>query len=286
MNGKEHMYWSLASYSVIMFIYSTVMDFKDLKWIWYVVMIFLVVCSILLNDYANYIYSSIKRINKDLEGEIRVELSKKERKKMNTTKMVSYGLLFLTMTYAGIVAMPASGSSLFILLGYMTAYFGGVFPDFDSSISVTYHRHPSIHSGIFPLVIGMLAIFICPVASFSLMIPYAGFLIGVTSHLIADNLKSNATLADVFVGLANEKGAPGDIRQIREDRERAWLFLHYAFLIVTILLMFMRKDGVAFMNFPDVWTSGVVNITLVPGILLGFTGIYYLVTIIAFQCWK
>ncbi|MFX0099274.1 MAG: hypothetical protein ACFFCS_06795 [Candidatus Hodarchaeota archaeon] len=285
MKGREHLIWALMAYSLAIFFYSVVLDFRNLKWIWYLLFIIQLFLSIVFNDYANLINTRNEIQNKNRKkGSPRIKLTDKEKWMIDFCRIMTYILLVLTMTFTGVFSMPMADTSLTLMLGYMTAFFGGAFPDFDSFINIKFHRDPFTHSGILAVSVCVTALLICPYSYISVLIPFIGFLLGVTSHLVADNLKSDATLADALFGLFKEKGAPGDIRKIVENRERHWLGYHYISCLFLAILMLMRIAAAGIMN----WKSLPEKTLNSPGglFLLGFWGLYLILSGIFYLAWK
>ncbi|MHA1699096.1 MAG: hypothetical protein ACTSWN_09685 [Promethearchaeota archaeon] len=87
-----------------------------------------------------------------------------------TSRCGSYTLLVGTMLFTGIFSMSMSSSSLYLILGYVTAFFGGTFPDVDLMLSIKIHHHPITHSALIPMAIASLALFICPLSIRSLFL--------------------------------------------------------------------------------------------------------------------
>ncbi|MHA1368988.1 MAG: hypothetical protein ACTSWN_09690 [Promethearchaeota archaeon] len=57
MNGREHIFWTLNTYSLAIFLNSAIHQFQKVNWIWDVTLFILLLVSILLNDFANYLGS-------------------------------------------------------------------------------------------------------------------------------------------------------------------------------------------------------------------------------------
>ncbi len=288
MNKREHFFWSLTFYSLSIFLYSVILDFRDLSTRWYIILFIIVLFSILFNDWANFLISRMKSINKKRgENVNKIKLTDDDKRRILKLRISAYTLLFFTVVFTGVASMPMTDSSISLIVGYMTAISGGSFPDLDTIPHDTkYHRNPFTHSGMFVVPIGLISTLILPVIFLKVLtIPILAYMIGVTSHLVCDNFNSNGTLSDAFVGLLTIKGAPGDIRGIRTNRERQWLLYHYAFLIFFILLGFMRMDLRGFMDYDPIWNGSTIILSPIPIIIFIITGMYLLVGYLLYRAW-
>jgi VanZ family protein len=271
MNGREHLFWGLMAYSICLFVFTLAFDYKDAGWMTYAAVLACICFSCLFNEFANILVSRVKRINRERNKErgikvkddtgmlnesekklvekarnedesgAKASLSSSEGKMLNVFHAFAYFFLGLLIVLATYTAMAASDIPGFIIAGYLCTMGGAWLPDLDKTVvDIRYHRNPFTHSSFIVLAIGAYAVIAIPDIFVSLMLCFIGLLVGNAAHLLCDNIESEGSLADIFSDFKNWKECPGDIRIIREDRERAWLNMHAFFLIVMIVIMFAR----------------------------------------------
>lgn len=286
MEGREHLFWALMFYSLSIFTCTVALDFRDLNWKWYVVLLVLLFCSIALNEGGNFVKSHNKKLNKNRGKDVpEIKMSREDRLLMNCSWALSYLFLLFTMAFTGIASMPMAGSSLFLVFGYIMAIGGGMMPDFDTMI-LHRHRNPVTHSGLFPVSIGCLVLLICPVAFLDLCILSAGFLLGYGSHLICDNINSGSTFADAITGLITSKSSPGNIINIMSCRERQWLAAGWIPAMVLVVLTFLRSGEIWFMDYIPIWDGTSFIMSPIPWIVVSFWIGHAIVTVACYARWR
>jgi hypothetical protein len=292
MHAREHMYWSFVMYSIVMYIYTSIIGVRDLDWGWHAILLVLLVISVVLNDLSNVIYSRLKKINanrstgEDGKKVKKQKATRKERLTSISLRLSSYSFLFLVTAFTSYVAMPITDTSIIIVVGYMTALCGAWVPDFDTMLAdISFHRHPLTHSAMFYTPVALWAILVCPVQFTWVLIAIVAFLIGGASHMLCDQFKSGETLDDAFFGFFTFKTSPGNIREIRSDRERHWLFIQLGFFVFWILISWFRVNLSSFMTYVPVWDGTTVTMSTVPTILISIAGAYYGFMLMLFLAW-
>lgn len=260
MNGREHVFWAVAIFSTITLANTAIIDYGVLKWYLYVVMAFLVLISIFLNDVANT-FSSLEKGAKSKD-----KVPTKHRKLhviSLSMRMGAYFIILGTAGFSSILSMPSVPSFLFVLIGYTCAIAGACLPDYDAFIEIKYHRDPFTHSALIPVITGTWAILVCPVLYLPLMIPVSGFLVGYATHLFADHFPSSSTFIDGISAWRKKASAPGNIRHIKKSRQASWLLLNYAMIIPVIIFALGRMPMAGFLDFIPAWNG--TSIMLEPG---------------------
>lgn len=289
MQGREHFFWSLSAYSVSIFAFTVVTGARDLNWKWYLILFMLLFVSMVLNELGNWIKSHNKKLNKNRgKGVDKIPITRLQRNEKMLLHLWAYFILLVTMIYTGIVSMPASGgSSLFLLIGYMTAVFGGEFPDKDFYLfRAGGHRNPVTHSGMIFMSIGVIAILVCPIEFLPLMFPVSSLLLGSATHLICDQFKSNQMLSDAFAGIVKFKSSPGDIRGIKSDKERQWLAYHSVWLLSFSVIALLRIGRYWFMDYMPIWNGTNILMSPVPWMMVASLLVYYVVSMIMIATWR
>jgi succinate dehydrogenase/fumarate reductase cytochrome b subunit len=289
MNGREHLYWALMSFSISIFAFTIIFNYRDVGLIIYVALLVFIIISAILNEIANFIVSRVKKINRARnkeEGGKEIKIEPGESKNVNYLRAASYlflGFLIILVIY---VAIPASDIPAFIIAGYGGAFWGAFLPDLDKTIvDIRYHRNPVTHSGMIVFAIGIYALLAIPDEYISLMLFFIGLVMGTAAHVFCDNIESEGTLADVFTGF-KWKECPGDIRMIREEYERSWLFFHGISLVILIVLMFFKFNLEPFMAYPVIWDGTSFVTTPVSDAILGFAIVYYVASFAMFIGWS
>ena len=286
MNGREHVFWSIAVFSTITFVNTAVLDYLDLRWYWYVLLAILMIASFILNDASNALAMIYKASRKEAGTDVVVPGKKTKKRLVLATRAAAYFIILGTAGYSSIVSMPSVPTFLFVIVGYLAAVAGGIFPDFDVYVGIQYHRDPFMHSSLIPVVAGTWAILVCPIIYLPLMIPVSGFLAGYTTHLFADHFPSNSTFADGISRWIKKQKAPGNIRHVKSNKQNAWLFVNYVMIIPVIFFALGRMNLDGFLKFTPVWNGISIIIELTSAFLICYVIACLIIVLAMAMAWR
>jgi hypothetical protein len=222
----------------------------------------------------------------------KAKLSPLESKVVSRLRILSFAFLCLIIFFVCYTSIPAVQDPSDLFIAYSMCAFGGRFPDFDRDVpdSMEFHRNPVTHSGMYGVPAGMIAIIMIAndFISTSKVLFFIAFIVGIASHLIADNVESESSLLDILRAIKNREKCPGDIRHICEVRERHWLWLHTFSLIAMLALLFSRYEMVPFTTSFLSYDNYTYDFTMTvqAWMLLGFVIIYHVISVIAFIAWN
>ena len=302
MKSREHVFWALMAFAVSMFIFSISFDYKHVGALTWLGLFVPIVLSILANEIANMIEfkrTEDERVRKsksvDDQREKTDPVIKSQRSLAGTVesrcRILTYIFLGLVLVVCTYVAVPSTDNPAFLVAAYLCTVTGGTFPDFlDSTIPGTmeFHRDPGTHSAIFAGALGIGMMVIIPHDYVSLNLLFIAFVMGNMTHLVADNVESDSTLADLIKRPMKWIESPGDIRHIRENRERDWLLLQAIFSAVVLFFQFTRYQVYAWMDEIMVYDfdTGSFSFSTISLVVLGITGACYLAAVIAYIAWR
>jgi hypothetical protein len=282
-------------------IFTVALDYRHIG-IWsYIAIIGLLVISSIFNEIGNVFFERDEQQKRRSKGTTKAKKTVNEngpvelpstQKIQGMCRIASYIFLGVFVSLCFWVASPASDHPLFIATGIGGSFIGQLVPDLDKYIvdgDMRYHRNAITHSGLTVSFIVLIALLTIPDEYVSLDLFFIGLVLGVASHLFADNVESKSTLSQLFVDRARWKECPGDIRGIREDRERAWIDMHGAVMVLTAILLFARFQLASAMSYPIFWDGWeLVFVPLVPTslFLVVFTIVYYILSIVLRIAWS
>jgi len=295
---REHLYWSLIAFSLSMVIFTAIFDYRHVGLLSYVFMIGVFVMSIIPNEYANALYDREQKARKESEHKKRAKDDVVEQTVVRSTsktqvvcRLITYSLLAVLVTFCFWVSSPATDNPFFLVAGIIGAAFGQHIPDLDNDVvdDMRFHRNPITHSGIPIAIIVLLALLMIPDDYVSLQLLMIGIALGVASHLFADHVETHSTLVELLIQRPKWSQCPGDIRHIREDRQRDWLTFHGFILIFYVILLFARFQLAAVMEYPifmDGDNFAIVPFTDMSFFIVAFTIVYYLLSLVFLVAWR
>ncbi len=291
MNGREHMFWSLVAFSLGMFIFTNFMNYRNATQLVYILMIALLAFVILNNEYGNALVEKAEKAKRNKE-DLDEHKKSKDAKRIVVTRLSAWFWLCVFIAFGAWFSAPSTDNPFFLVAGYVGAFFGGREPDLDKDIvdgDMRFHRNPITHSGIIVMPIAIFGLLTLEDDYISLLLVAIGIMLGVASHLFADNIESNSTFSQVFIDFQHFKQCPGDIRHVRENRQRAWLNFHGIALVFITILLFARFQLAPLMEYPIFWDGwNYVGTALVPmtEFILVFALVYYIASFLMLVAWR
>jgi hypothetical protein len=305
MQGREHCYWALMAFSIFIFAFSVQQGYYDPGNFTWFALVATISASMIFNEIANTVSLRKKRddaSNKKKSSDDQLDKDDPNYKALRSQtnlletvlRVITYitlGLVIIVSVYVGI---KGADHAYYVVFAYFCTAFGAIFPDFlDSTIpgDMRFHRDPWTHSTAIASLVAAGCLLTVDYYYVSLNLFAIAFLLGNTAHLLCDNFESGGTFSDAFVNPIKWRECPGDIRKIREDRERAWLNSQAFMAFVLIAFLSIRygmasaDDGImAEIVIYDVETS-TFSFSTVAIIVLSIIGACYLFTIVSFVAW-
>jgi uncharacterized Tic20 family protein len=138
MNGREHMFWSLAAFSIAMFVFTDVMNYRNASQLNYIAVIVIFVLMIIVNELGNISVEKIKKMERKKE-----QIDDQKKSEMNLyiviTRIFAYLLLGAFVVFTAWFSAPSTDNPFFLVAGYAGAFLGGRIPDFDKDVTDGYH---------------------------------------------------------------------------------------------------------------------------------------------------
>lgn len=294
MNGREHMYWSVVFFSIGMFVFSRALDYSDVGLPVYLLVAIILAITLICNEWGNSIDEKLAKTKRE-KGETTAEIvmSKEDATRVIRLRLTTYAFLLAFVACCVYVAAPATDNPYFLVAGYAGAFLGGRMPDFDKDIvddDMRFHRNPITHSGILVMPLAILALLTVEKTFVSLDLVAIGLMLGVASHCFADNFETKSTLMQIIVDFEHFKKCPGDIRHIKETRQRTWINFHGVILLFTAILLYFRFELISLMpEDPISWngaTYTVSTITPMAMFIIGFAIVYYILSFVFLVAWR
>ena len=291
---REHLYWSMVSFSLGISVFSVALDYRNIGAWSYLVMACTFGLSAIFNEMGNVIDEKNEKIKRDLkirDSNLPKNPDVKEHSGSRKYRLVAYLFLSAFCVYCFWIGTPASDHPLFIAAGYGGAFIGAFAPDLDKvpAEDMKYHRNPVSHSSIVTCSIATFALLTLPDYYISLDLFVIGIVLGNSSHLFADNFESKATLSQLFVDKARWGECPGDIRVIKEDKERAWINIHGAAGVFFTLLLYARFQLAQLMAYPlfwDGWEVVAAPLNTVSATIVSIFIAYVALSFVALHAWR
>ncbi|HME51278.1 MAG TPA: metal-dependent hydrolase [Candidatus Lokiarchaeia archaeon] len=288
------MYWSVVYFSIGMFIFSRALDYSNVGIPVYLFLAIILGITLICNEWGNSIDEKLAKTKRE-KGETTTEivLSKEDATRVIRLRLTTYAFLLVFVACCVYVAAPATDNPYFLVAGYAGAFLGGRMPDFDKDIvddDMRFHRNPITHSGILVMPLAVLALLTVEKTFVSLDLVAIGLMLGVASHCLADNFETKSTLIQIIVDFEHFKKCPGDIRHIKETRQRAWINFHGVILLFTAILLYLRFELVSYMTAdPVTWNGASYTVNLITPMtmfIIFFAIVYYVLSFVFLVAWR
>ncbi|MFX0073278.1 MAG: hypothetical protein ACFFAO_19535 [Candidatus Hermodarchaeota archaeon] len=288
MKGYAHYIWSASSYVVVMLIITLIL-FPKGEFLLLVLGFIFTICAIALQTRS----SKKERGYKAIKG--KDENIKKLKKKMRIRYLAirETSLILLLIALGLLTAIHSvlavnrqiNFDEALIITGFLLSYVGSVLPDSDLMLGVENHRNKYTHSAIMPSVAVIISIFFTHEDLLAVNTLLFGFTIGVMMHLFCDVVPDGSNVREAIVSFIKWDKSPGDIREIKENKEQLYLIVNGLILGVFSTLLVLRSCFYILV-FPPIVNNGVVSINLISIILFVFSMILFIIPFIMIRLYR